>query len=245
MTNPPVTAPSWLRAMFLTLLRAVFVVVGVAAWLSTQAMIGSRPDPAGVIGDRIHDWLAEVHRYLLEHPDAANALLIGTSAVIDALGVFLLGISIFGKTVRPFLGLLMLFAMRQICQSLCPLRGPEGIIWREPGFPSLLVTYDVATDFFFSGHTAMAVLGAVELVRICGRRWILLGVLIVILEAITVLALRAHYTMDVFTGAVVALYASVLAEQWAPWCDAMLLRVCGDKLAATPDSSCVAVADER
>jgi hypothetical protein len=213
------TAPSWLRA--------IFVALGLIAWFSTQAMIGSRPDPAGIIGDRVHDWFTDVHAYLVEHPRAANALLIGTSALIDVLGVFLLGLSIFGKTVRPFLGLLLLFGMRQICQSLCPLRGPEGMIWREPGFPSLLVTYDVATDFFFSGHTALAVLGAVELVRFGGRRWIPVGVFIAVLEAMTVLVLRAHYTMDVFTGAVVALYASVLAERWAPWCDTLLARVRG------------------
>ena len=63
-----------------------------------------------------------------------------------------------------------------------------------------------------------------ELVRFGGRRWIPVGIAIAFIEATTVLALCAHYTMDVFTGAVVALYASVLAERWAPWCDAMLLR---------------------
>jgi hypothetical protein len=219
MNQTPATAPSWLRA--------IFVVLGLIAWFSTQAMIGNRPDPPGVLGDRVHDWLADVHGYLYHHPSVADYLLIGTSAIIDLLGVFLLGISIFGKTIRPFLGLLLLFAMRQICQSLCPLRGPEGMIWREPGFPSLLVTYDVSTDFFFSGHTAMAVLGAVELVRFAGKRFIIVGVVIAAVEAMTVLVLRAHYTMDVFTGAVVALYASVLAERWAPWCDAMLAKVRG------------------
>jgi hypothetical protein len=228
MNNTPATAPSWLRA--------IFVVLGLIAWFSTQAMIGSRPDPVGVIGDRVHDWLADIHHYLVDHPPVANYLLIGTSALIDLLGVFLLGISIFGKTVRPFLGLLLLFAMRQICQSLCPLRGPEGMIWREPGFPSLLVTYDVATDFFFSGHTALAVLGAVELVRFGGKRLIFAGVGIAVVEAMTVLVLRAHYTMDVFTGAVVALYASVLAEKWAPWCDAMLAKVRGTAPAVLGDT---------
>ena len=217
MSTTPETAPWWLRA--------VFVVLGLAAWFSTQAAIGKRADPAGDIGDGVHDMLAGSHRYLIEHPAAADALLIVSSAVIDILGVFLLGASIFGRTVRPFLGLLLVFVMRQICQTLCPLRGPPGMIWHDPGVPSLLVTYDVATDFFFSGHTAMAFLGAVEIVRFGGRRWILLGVVIAVFQAMAVLVLRAHYTMDVFTGAVVALYAATLARQWAPWCDAMLARL--------------------
>ena len=213
------SAPWWLRA--------AFVVLGLIGWFSTQAMLGARVSQPGVIGDGLLDLLADVNRYLNANPRAADSLLIVSSAIIDVLGVFLLAQSIFGKTVRPFLGLLMLFGMRQISQSLCALPAPDGIIWRFPGFPSLLVTYDVASDFFFSGHTALAVLGAVEVVRFGGRWWLPVGVFIAVFQSVTVLALRAHWTMDVFTGAIVALYVAILAERWAPWCDGMLARVWG------------------
>lgn len=216
---PGLCAPWWLRA--------VFVVLGLIGWFTTQAMLGRRDFPQGVIGDGLLDLLAGPNLYLNENPLAANALLIVSSAIIDVLGMFLLAQSVFGKTVRPFLGLLMLFGMRQICQMLCALPTPEGIIWRHPGFPSLLVTYSVATDFFFSGHTALAVLGAVEVVRFGGRRWLPVAIFIALFESMTVLMLRAHWTMDVFTGAVVALYVAILAERWAPWCDGMLARVRG------------------
>jgi hypothetical protein len=83
----------------------------------------------------------------------------------------------------------------------------------------------VATDFFFSGHTGLAVLGAVELARMGGRRWLYLGIVVVMFEATTVLVLRAHYTMDVFTGAVAARYASILAARITPWCDQNLRRL--------------------
>jgi hypothetical protein len=222
MSASNVTAPWWLRVLF--------VVAGLAAWFWTQSLIGSRTFPEGaVIGDGIHDLLAWPNAYLHENAAAANALLICSSAVIDSMGVFLLTVSIFGKTVRPFLGLLLLFGMRQICQLLCALPPPTGIIWRDPGVPTLLVTYDVATDFFFSGHTGLAVLGAVELARLGDRRWFCLGVVIVIFEALTVLVLRAHYTMDVLTGAVAARYATILAAKWAPACDSFLARL-GAKL---------------
>ena len=59
--------------------------------------------------------------------------------------------------------LLILYALRQICQGLCALPPPDGMIWRRPGIPSLLVTYGTATDLFFSGHTAIAVFGCIEL----------------------------------------------------------------------------------
>ena len=40
-----------------------------------------------------------------------------------------------------------------------------------------------------------------------------LGVLIALFEIATVLILRVHYTMDVFTGIVTGLYAAYLANQ--------------------------------
>ena len=202
--------------------RVAFVVAGLAAWYWTQSLIGSRQLESGTIGDGVHELLAGVHGYLHNHPTAADTLLIVSSAVIDLLGCFLLCYSIFGKTVRPFLGLLLLFAMRQACQWACALEPPAGMIWRDPGVPSLLVTYDVSTDFFFSGHTGLAVLGAVELARVGGRRWMYVGLAIILFEVATVLVLRAHYTMDVFTGAVAARYASILAARASPWCDRKL-----------------------
>lgn len=208
-------------------LRALFVAAALAAWFWTQSLIGGRTFAEGMIGDGVHELLSGPHQYLVDHPAAADRLLVCSSAVIDLLAVFLLVRSIFGPTVRPFLGLLLLFAMRQICQLLCALPPPNGMIWRDPGVPSLLVTYGVATDFFFSGHTGLAVLGAVELSRLGGRRWLFLGILIAVFEATTVLVLRAHYTMDVFTGAVAARYATILAARAAPWCDNLLARIGG------------------
>jgi hypothetical protein len=153
-----------------------------------------------------------LNSWLQIHTRAANALLIASSLVIDCLGIFLIGASIFGKTLRPFVALLLVFAMRQICQWLCALPPPEQMIWHDPGFPSLLVTYGVANDLFFSGHTAIAVLGAIELYRLRPRPLVLVAsISIVLFEATTVLVLRAHYTMDVFTGAVAAIVASNIA----------------------------------
>lgn len=202
--------------------HALLVVIGLGLWFWTQNLIGERYHEKGTIGDTVHTVLAAPNQYLQTHRSAASALLIVSSAVIDVLGMFLLVRSIFGPTLRPFLGLLLLFGMRQICQLLTTLDPPDGMVWYDPGFPSLLVTYHVATDFFFSGHTGIAVLGAVELARLGGRRWLYAGIGIVAFEATTVLLLRAHYTMDVFTGAVAARYATMLAARIAPWCDSRL-----------------------
>ncbi len=99
------------------------------------------------------------------------------------------------------------------------------MIWRSPGVPSLLVTYGVSNDLFFSGHTALAVYGAIELGRWGGPAWAVAGAGLAVFEAAAVIVLRAHYTMDVFTGAVTAFAAAVAADRLAPGCDAALVRL--------------------
>ena len=193
-------------------IRLAVTAVALLIWFGTQAMIGARGAPAAGIADGIHAATASANLYLHQHPGAANALLVVSSAIIDLLGIFLLSKWIFRGELRPFLGLVIVLGLRQIMQAVVALPTPPDAIWHYPGVPSLLVTYGVANDYFFSGHTAIAVLGATEMVR-AGRRWLTVAaVAIVLFEAAAVLVLRAHYTMDVFTGLVTGLYAAHLAE---------------------------------
>lgn len=207
--------------------RAVITAIALAAWFWTQSLLGARPLPADGIGDGLHQLTAPLNAYFLDHPRAANALLIGSSAGIDALAVFLLAGWLFGRSVRPLLGLLIILGLRQIMQALCAIPPPPNVIWHDPGFPSLLVTYSVAGDFFFSGHTAIAVFGALQLIRL-GKPWLTaLALLLVVFEASTVIVLRAHYTMDVFTGAVAALWVDALLDRIVPAIDRRLARGLG------------------
>ena len=68
----------------------------------------------------------------------------------------------------------------------------------------------------FSGQTGITVPGAVELARIGGRRWLCCGLAIVVFEATNVSLLRSPYTTDVFTSAVAARYATILAARIVP-----------------------------
>ncbi|HEV8604102.1 MAG TPA: phosphatase PAP2-related protein [Tepidisphaeraceae bacterium] len=213
-------APPWR----LWLLRLGLVAISLFLWFWTQSLIGSRPVPVK-IGDGLHDLTASTNSYLLSHPKAANGLLIASSAIIDMLGIFILASTIVGRSITPFLGLLILFALRQIIQGLCPLPPPDGMIWHHPGFPSLLVTYGVPNDLFFSGHTALAILGAAVLAKAWGRIGIILGLLITLFEIATVVLLRAHYTMDIFTGAITALWVCTIAQRLGPHIDRALSRL--------------------
>src|SRR5262245_58022903 len=98
----------------LRIVRAVLIAVALVLWFVSQSLLAHRPAPGGYAKDPVHSLTAPLHQSLLDHPRAANAVLIVSSAFIDVFGLFLLTAAIFGRTIRPFLGLILLFALRQV-----------------------------------------------------------------------------------------------------------------------------------
>jgi len=204
------------------LVRIGCVAVALVFWFWTQKLISRKASTGDQIGDRLHDWTAPLHGWLLASPRAANATLITTSALIDVFGLFLIGAAVFGPTCRPFVALLLVFGLRQMCQGICTLPYPQKPIWRDPGVPSLLVTYGTSNDFFFSGHTSIAMIGAMEIAQVAPTWLAVVAGSIAVLEAITVIVLRAHYTMDVFAAVFAAWASDVVAHRIAPTIDAWI-----------------------
>ena len=202
--------------------RAGLVAAGIVAWYLTQSLLAHRVPKVAYevpLTDGLHVLTRRIHHRYGTNVAAGNRLLIISSLVIDLLGLYVLASAIFGASFRPYVGLVMLFALRQICQLLCPLPAPAGMVWRYPGVPALLVTYGTANDLFFSGHTAIAVFGAATLAGHFGMWGLALGVAIALFEAVSVLVLRAHYTMDVFTGIICALWVYSVSGRIAPHID--------------------------
>ena len=203
-------------------IRAAIVAGGIVIWFWTQSLIGKKAAATDGIGDLIHDLTARWHAQLTANTRAANMVLIISSLVIDLTSLALIGAAIFGHTFTPFVAIIAAFSMRQVCMGFITLPPPRGFIWRDPGFPTLLVTYDVGNDLFFSGHTALAVLGAIHAAH-AGPLWLAITAgIIALAEALVVLILRAHYTLDVVAGAFAAFVAYDIALALSPALDAWL-----------------------
>lgn len=203
-------------------IRLLVIVAALGVWFWTQKLIGRKDAGGDGIGDWVHQLTARWHGYFHGHEKSANRALAVSSFFIDVLGLSLIGLSVLGPSFKPFIAIMIVFILRQLCQMCNTLPPPPGIIWRNPGVPSLLVTYGVSNDFFFSGHTALAVLGAIE---ICGAAPWWLGAVVVLIalgEVVIVLILRAHYTLDVVAGAFAAWFAADVASRLAPWVDAWM-----------------------
>ena len=203
-------------------LRVLFVVLMLGLWFWTQKLISVRGFSGTGIEDKLHQWSAKLNSELNADSVRAKKLLIYSSLGIDLLGIYMLAAAIFGSSITPFVGLVLLFALRQLMQYLTALPPPSGMIWEHPGRPSLLVTYGVSNDLFFSGHTALAVYGAAQLCHSGSVVLAIAGIAIALFEVVTVIILRAHWTMDVYAGLVTALLVDVVAQRIGPWVDGLL-----------------------
>jgi hypothetical protein len=191
--------------------RVLIIIFSLVIWFWTQTALGKRKTKDGIIDDAFHRLTAPVNQYFHKNSRHADLVLILSSAFIDIFGIFLICASIFGNSFRPFVAMLIVYASRQSFQAICALPVPDGMIWRSPGVPSLLVTYDVGNDFFFSGHTCIAVIATIELFHL--NIWLgIAAAVIALLEMTVVIVLRAHYTMDVFTAILAAIGAFYVAS---------------------------------
>lgn len=193
-------------------LRVLLIAGSLVLWFLTQKMIGARKLEGGAIYDHLHVKTAGINAWLHQNPRAANAFLVASSLGVDVVTLFVLAYSIFGPTFTPFWGLFGLFALRQLSQATVALPIPEGVIWRDPGVPSLFVTYGVGNDFFFSGHTALAVYGSMVVAMLGIPALTVAAVLLAVFQVIVVILLRAHWTMDVVAGLFAALTVGLIVN---------------------------------
>ena len=105
------------NSQMIAIFRTVAIVISLGIWHLTQKLLARRNNlvdalDGATITDGIHQLTAKQNQKLLDNPKLANMLLIASSLVIDLLGLYLLISAIFGKTIEPFLGLFMVFALR-------------------------------------------------------------------------------------------------------------------------------------
>ncbi len=212
--------------MTIIAVRIVFAIVGLLLWLWSQKLLARRHfSGTDEVQDFIHDLTAPIHRRFLDNPKAADFLLFSSSLLIDILGCGVLLHAIFGATIEPLLGLFALFFLRQLNQAITLLPIPKGMIWRNPGFPSILVTYDVSRDMFFSGHTALATFCFLEVWSLFGPVAGVFAGLVFLYEVAVVIILRAHWTMDVFAGAVTSALVFTVTQRLAPAVDLFIANL--------------------
>jgi hypothetical protein len=214
------------RQLFLRSSQTFAIAAAYALWLTSQHLLERTRQPVTGLVDHTHEWLSAINLFLNAHPAVANLVLAISSFEVDLAAISMVAFFFRRRESRPLLGLWFILIMRQLCQTTTSLPPPDGMIWHYPGFPSIVVTYATSTDFFFSGHMALAALLATELTAQRAARWKLATAwLVTAAQATVILSMRFHYVTDVVAGLFAAVVATQLAgavghwldERYAPW----------------------------
>ena len=208
------------RQIFLRGSQTLAVAAAYGVWLTSQHLLERTRLPVAGLVDHTHEWLSAINVYLNAHPAVANLVLAVSSFEVDVAAVSMVVFFFVRGESRPLLGLWFILIMRQLCQATASLPPPDGMIWHYPGFPSIVVTYGTSTDFFFSGHMALAALLATELTAQRAPRWKQVAAwLVATAQAIVILSMRFHYVTDVVAGLLAAVVATQLGGAAGRWID--------------------------
>ena len=106
----------------------------------------------------------------------------------------------------------LFYFFRAVLQSVFYIRYPTDYIWSHPGVYSLAVPYAPANDFFYSGHVGLCTICYLHFSRDdlgFMKRFAMASICV---ESFTLLVTRAHYSIDLFTGVIVAHYVFLVVE---------------------------------
>ena len=123
------------------------------------------------------------------------------------------------------MAMLVFYGFRIIVQQIFFVEYPQGYLWGWPGFFSLFVPYGSTPDFFYSGHVGVCMLHVLEFYAI-GWYWMsAYALLAMFLQIFLMVALRSHYTMDMFAGIVFAHYFWIMSEKYSFVIDWYIFRI--------------------
>jgi hypothetical protein len=94
------------------------------------------------------------------------------------------------------------------------MKYPEGYLWEYPGFPSLTISYLKTNDFFFSGHVGFPIIIAMECYNLKKNYLMFFCLFTCVVEFITMILTRGHYSIDLITGVIVSHYTYIIVEKY-------------------------------
>eukprot|EP00939_MAST-03C_sp_MAST-3C-sp1_P003390 g3390.t1 len=111
------------------------------------------------VTEPLSDWMTT-------HPGIRNPMVILHAILMDGLCALMIIIGLFyDRTLRIHVAMFTFYTFRNLCQVAIRFPLPDKWRFHDPGFPSVLISYEVASDFYFSGHAGSAFLAALEFRR--------------------------------------------------------------------------------
>lgn len=189
-------------------IRLIMLYVFYKIWILSQNFINYKNDFNKFV-DRSHTTTSVIHKILKNNMIITKSSFIISSLIIDTIMSLIIIDYIFYNNSIEIKILLYTMIIRQINQCIISFPKPEEILWTNPGFPSIFVTYEVTNDFYFSGHTSLAVISGMFLQR---YGYIILGQINIVFQISLLIFTRSHYFPDIITGFIIPYFIKYMME---------------------------------
>jgi hypothetical protein len=200
------------------IIRATVVLVGLTGVVLNSIFGFVLPNTnVSCIMDYSFEWTASINSFFAKDQYSKFLLLILSSICVDLVMVMLgLFWVMFGKSWRVILSLAIFYFSKFIIQFIFQEKLPDGYIWENPGFPSLMVSYLTTNTLFFSTAVGFLLIAALEFWKL--DNYFLFGISIasLLLEIFTCNVLRANYIIDIVSALVLAHFIFILVDEICP-----------------------------
>jgi hypothetical protein len=172
-------------------------------------------------------FLAGITHFLSQHLMVRDMMFITASAFLDIFMVsFLIVFAKKGDSWRPVIHLMMFYCVRGLFQTVTVLEFYDTYLDESPGFPSLTVPYGYQSDFFYSGHAGVALALGFIFHDLGYKHLFYFGIFLSIFESFVMTVIRAHYSIDIIFGVLMAHYFYFLSKRIANVLD-NVIPICG------------------
>jgi hypothetical protein len=111
-----------------------------------------------------------------------------------------------GNSWKGITNLLLFYGIRGVIQNHITLNYYHTYLYTEPAFFSFFVPVFRSADFFWSGHCGITLIVSLQFRDWGYRRTFYIGLLISFWEGVVMTSIRAHYSIDIIFGWLIAHY---------------------------------------
>jgi len=169
-------------------------------WIITQKLLSTDVEAKGEIIDRIHNCqlISNLNSWFKNNHQLAKYNIIISTLLIDLSLIYMVYDFLFYNNYKVIITLFIGLILRQMCQFINRLPTPKDMIWFDPQFGTLTMVYQVTNDFFFSGHTLIALIMGLEFYNTTSMLIKILAIIFMMYEILFILIINGHYFMDVY-----------------------------------------------
>ena len=193
------------------------------------------------INDQLFNLTKPINKYLSNNTYIKNTFLIISSLFIDIMFFTLAYFwTVKGRSWRMAICFVIFYAFRSLSQHLFTMMFPSGYLISFPGFPSVIVSYLKASDFYPSGHVAFPLIAGLEfLYYLDVRNMFYFCMITSVFEAFVMIFVRGHYGIDILAGYIFAHYSYIIAEKYCYLLDdsCVSMNIKNKKIEVTVDDS--------